>query len=1115
VHGEKPAQESNMKRLLGGVVFLFLCLPWHLRAQTSPIFFEAPSFSGGEVSADFNQDDKPDIIKADGTVLLGNGDGTFTTGVPLTVTGNMAVGDFNGDGKPDLVISSSNLLYVLLGNGDGTFRTAITTNIGTTLGSLAVADFNGDGKADVIGLTGASVLVLLGHGDGTFASGVAYPLSSNSGGALALGDFNGDGKIDFLEFGSGTNTAGPLQVFLGKGDGAFQAPINATGVLNPNSVVVRDFNGDGKADLAVSDAGAAETFIFLGNGDGTFQTPGAPIAASGDLAVADLNGDGKTDLLVAGDTSVGVFLGKGDGTFALKENYFIGLASAATIFVADFNGDGKLDVAVRDVMLFGNGDGTFQGDLAFIVPGGNIAPGPGVAADFNGDGNPDIAIITETKTDTVLLSIFLGDGTGKFTLAHTYTLPVLPVGIASADLNGDGKTDLLYITIDPITVKWSYSVLLGNGDGSFGSPVTSAPQGDPEEPVSVPFALADVNADHIPDLVAVTASGLSVYLGKGDGTFNAPTNYFIGSVPSSVVVGDFNNDGKVDLAATNASGIAILFGNGNGTFQAANFYTSPLIYLQDAVDLNGDGNLDLVGVVNANGGNVVEVSLGNGDGTFTALAPTNLNVGLQSLAIADVNGDGKLDLLASTFLSGVQLALGNGDGTFGNAITILPPGVQFFGGPGNLIVADFNRDGRPDIVVPEGGTNTNLVVLLNITGPPTPDFTISTSGLSPNLVAPGSTASTTVTIQSVGGFSGNVALSCDGLPTGATCNFAPASVPGGSGTSKLTIKTTASTPLGSYPVLISAASTITHERVLNLVVATSAGATTVTLAPQTLTFPVQATGTTSPAQTVTLTNTGTATLTISGISITGSNAGDFAETNTCGASQAAGASCLISVTYSPTAMGNRTAAISVSDNATGSPQMVSLTGAGPDFTVAPATTASMTVAPGATATYTISVAPSGGFNQMIAFTCSGAPAMSTCTVTPSTLSLSGTAAGMVSVKVATIAASQVLPLERNDRRPRTNWPKGILLELLGTAMLAGWWLQRREQQMRWVPVLPMVALLCVGLTLTSCSSGGNGGAGGGGGGSTGTQAGTYTLTVTGTVGSSALTHSTQLTLVVQ
>jgi hypothetical protein len=414
-------------------------------------------------------------------------------------------------------------------------------------------------------------------------------------------------------------------------------------------------------------------------------------------------------------------------------------------------------------------------------------------------------------------------------------------------------------------------------------------------------------------------------------------------------------------------------------------------------------------------------------------------------------------------------------------------------------------------------SNTTLVVLLNVTGPPTPDFTISTSGLSPNLVAPGSSASTTVTIQSVGGFSGNVTLSCGALPAGATCSFAPASVPGGSGTSKLTIKTAASTPLGSYPVLISAASTITHERVINLVVATSAGATTVTLAPQSLTFAAQAIGATSAAQTVTLTNTGTATLTISGISITGTNAGDFAETNTCGASQAAEASCMISVTYTPTAMGNRTAAISVSDNATGPPQMVSLTGAGPDFTVAPVTAASMTVAPGPAATYTISIAPSGGFNQMIAFTCTGAPAMSACTVTPSTLTLSGTAARMVSVKVTTTAASQVLPFNLNDHGPKPNWPKGILLELLAIAMLAAWRLQRRQRRTRWVPALSMMALLCVGLMLTSCSSGGNsgGGAGGGGGGTTGTQAGTYALTVTGTVGSSTLTHRTQLTLVVE
>jgi len=248
------------------------------------------------------------------------------------------------------------------------------------------------------------------------------------------------------------------------------------------------------------------------------------------------------------------------------------------------------------------------------------------------------------------------------------------------------------------------------------------------------------------------------------------------------------------------------------------------------------------------------------------------------------------------------------------------------------------------------------------------------------------------------------------------------------------------------------------------------------------------------------------------IAITGTNPSDFSQTNTCTSPLAAGMSCQIIVTFTPTGMGGRTAVISVSDNATGSPQMVALNGMGPDFSITAGSTSSATVTPGQTASYMISLAPSAGFNQLVALSCGGAPAQSTCTVSPTSVMLNGTAT-TVNVTVTTTAASSALrlPQAMDDGPGRMN--TRILLVLLGMAVLAGLLGWRREPGFRWAPLFAAGVVLWAALTITSCG----GGSSGGGGGNPGTLAGTYTISVSGTFtsGSTTLTHSTGLTLVVK
>jgi FG-GAP-like repeat/Abnormal spindle-like microcephaly-assoc'd, ASPM-SPD-2-Hydin len=479
-------------------------------------------------------------------------------------------------------------------------------------------------------------------------------------------------------------------------------------------------------------------------------------------------------------------------------------------------------------------------------------------------------------------------------------------------------------------------------------------------------------------------------------------SYFGGESPNSFLAADFNGDGIIDVAVASNAGLGLLLGKGDGTLQPVSLFTSPLapLTLMAAGDLNGDGNADLVvGDIDPTDaqGPVIQVLLGNRDGTFASLTPTQVVTSDRPASLVDVNGDGKLDLVqvmgGNTIFTtpgthvepGVQVLLGNDDGTFAPPINVLNATNNNGFYAGSVAVGDFNHDGRPDILVGivslqhlAGVQNINgIATLLNTSGPAPASFLVSATAFSPSAVTPGNSATATVILKPVAGFSGDVALSCTGLPVGATCNFAPTSVTGASGTSALTITTTSSTPGGIFSIaVVGTAGAISQQRTLTFTVLAPAA----TLAPTSLTFAPQADGTTSSPQSVQLTNSGTAALAISTIAIAGTNAGEFAQTNNCDSSLAAGASCQINVTFTPTGMGARTAAISITDNAPSSPQMVPLTGSGPDFTMTGGTTTTDTIAAGQTATYTISVAPGGGFNQSVMLTCSGAPANSSCTI---------------------------------------------------------------------------------------------------------------------------------------
>jgi FG-GAP-like repeat len=755
-------------------------------------FFQPPTYAGvGNVFvADFNGDGKPDLLISDGSLQLGVGNGTFTAGTNVSGT-PLAVADFNGDGKPDILELGTATLVVLLGNGDGTFQPAISTPSSATLVTVAAADLKGNGRADVVGVFNSSLLVYTSNGDGTFAQPVAYALGTSSLNApiLSIGDFNGDIKADVA-----VGIAGEEIVLLGNGDGTLKTPAKtSTAISGMEFAGAGDFNGDGKLDLALShlECGSGcpgAVYILLGNGDGTFQTPVQAFIGDGPLVAADVNGDGKLDLLCESGALMQIYLGKGNGTFSNASSY--ALFTSSGVGVADFDADGKLDVAVGGSILLGNGDGTFQGIPFGVGPNkgpASSAPNAGswVAGPFGKNHTQAMAVLFGTQ-----LGIFATNGANALSLIHTYTLQQTGYGIVVADFNGDGKVDLVVGGTDLASQNWGYSVLLGVGDGSFQSPVFFVQSGTYWGSI----AAGDFNNDHKLDLAVAAGSSdeLSILLGHGDGTFAPPVPYYDAGF-SLLLIGDFNGDGNLDIAA-GGQGTVILFGNGDGTFKPAvtpaslNGFSATL-----TADVNNDGKPDLI----CSGCNY-HVALGNGDGTFR-LVPESY-VGLSShylpVAIADFNGDGKADYLALNPGNVPMVILGNGDGTFGSRI-----GIPGFSSTlcNSCSVADVNGDGRPDMVFPGQGPISGVAVLLNTTPS---GFGMSASGLSPATVTAGDSANSTVTVTPIFGFNGSITISCESLPSGASCAFNPPSIANSSGTSTLTITTSASTAAGTYPVQV-------------------------------------------------------------------------------------------------------------------------------------------------------------------------------------------------------------------------------------------------------------------------------------------------------------------------
>ena len=456
----------------------------------------------------------------------------------------------------------------------------------------------------------------------------------------------------------------------------------------------------------------------LNNGNGTFG-PDIKYPLGNwphKLATSDLNGDGILDFVTVLNYTgpISILLGNGNGTFGAAVTNFspMGVSEMA---LGDFNSDGRPDLATA--VTFGNALSirlnqtkpslhlssvellgasiqlTNPAPTAYAI-GNN--PKNAVLNDFNGDGFPDLAI---PEPFLNRIAVKLNTHSNSFGEATNFMAGSGASFVAAGDLNGDGKLDLVSANNGGIAVATNVSVLLGSGNGSFGTATNFPTANSPQRVV-----IGDFNNDTNLDL-AVGSGNVQMLLGNGDGSFGSATTIST-SDSFSLVAGDFNTDNNLDLITMDGNfGLHFLWGNGNGTFVTNTGFVQggPMV----VADLNADGHLDIA----ASKFNGVLIMLGDGQGNFaTSTLPTSVVSSYTlSPAAADLNSDNKLDLLVVAANSTFTALIGAGDGTFIVQTNIASsPGATF------LVTGDLNKDAKSDAVslVTSG---TTMRRFLNIT----------------------------------------------------------------------------------------------------------------------------------------------------------------------------------------------------------------------------------------------------------------------------------------------------------------------------------------------------------------------------------------------------------------
>lgn len=494
---------------------------------------------------------------------------------------------------------------------------------------------------------------------------------------------------------AGAGVGGPFNTFA---YGGADTTYTDFGVYRPIFVsgkVYRDSNGNGVADAG--EAGLADITVFIdynGNGLPELNEPQTRTDANGNYTLASsrpgafnlrairrsgLNSTAPSSSLYALNFAYGAAALTGKN-FGMTEGPFSNApylppinittgSNPVALVSGDFNGDGKQDFIVASnsgtsQVYLGKGNGLFTAGQQLSIGDSTRYM---IAVDVNGDGKLDLVAANEAIDFGA--SVLIGNGNGTFKDPVDYAVTTNTYGVAAADFNGDGKKDLAYVG----TTDGNVAILLNNGGGTF-KPAAFIPNTFGGKSV---FA-GDVNGDGKADLVVANpgSDAISVLIGNGKGGFTKMPNDITSGItqPNFVTLADLNNDGKLDLIAINqfSDEVRVLLGNGNGTFGNGHTYSTASTPTQVAVlDVDRDGKLDLIvscqsdGTTDISGG--VSILRGRGDGTFVDQLLATAHTSPTAVAIADYNGDGKLDIVAANFFSDdVSLLINGTPGALGS-----------------------------------------------------------------------------------------------------------------------------------------------------------------------------------------------------------------------------------------------------------------------------------------------------------------------------------------------------------------------------------------------------------------------------------------------------------------
>ncbi len=546
-------------------------------------------------------------------------------------------------------------------------------------------------------VAGNVVLVPVGAPPAPLPSPALFPGPKLSTGAatfaMAAGDIDGDGVPDLV---TGDRSGDEIVLLRGLGDGSFEEDGPRISTLGPTALALVDLSLDGFDDIVAASQNSDEVAVLLSRGDGTFQAEQR--TAVGDtptgLAAADLDGDGADDLVsvnaVSGDLTI--LLSRGDGSFEPAITV-VAASRPRAVATGDLDGDGTPDLVtistVDDLVevFLGLGDGTFQPPVASLT---GVNPVALAVADLDLDGRGDVVTANDSARE---VSVLLGGGDGTLQLGQSVPLGDRPRALAAADFDRDGIVDVVAATSLTSDSGSLVSVLLGNGDGSL-----QAPRDTLGAPFSSAMALADLNLDGFADLAASStgAHDVLVLLNTGGGGLDGAAFLPIAGEPREVWTADFNLDGLADLVTRNGDpeALVVLFGRADGGLEPEVRLTAgPVSGPMAVADLDRDGVSDLLAASRFS--DEIVILLANGDGTFQDEQRVPVGFGVRTVALGDLDGDAAVDLVSGTS-SGFAFFFGNGDGTFQPAQF-----VSSGGGGRNRVpaLADLDLDGRDDIVL--------------------------------------------------------------------------------------------------------------------------------------------------------------------------------------------------------------------------------------------------------------------------------------------------------------------------------------------------------------------------------------------------------------------------------